>query len=182
MSPIEVLWIALTISFGFVGAARGYPRELGATTVILVDILILERFGRPAVTFFDSEVGTALGIRILQHPNSDLVQFLIYSTFFLLIVFAAYAGETFAFPGKPTRGRTGSLLSIANGLINGYLITGTVWYYLDKYNYPLQRWGLFRPPLTPLAQELLKYVPPRILDPTTLLGLVAILLLLRVRR
>ncbi|NOZ28767.1 MAG: hypothetical protein GXP39_12045 [Chloroflexi bacterium] len=182
MSPIEVLWITLTIVFGFIGAARGYPRELGVTTVMLVAILILQEFGTPLIKILDEQVGPVLGIRILQQPEGDLAQFFIYTGLFLFVVFASYAGETLTFKGKPTKGRIGVLISIANGLVNGYLINGTLWYFLDRYDYPLQRWNLFQPPLTPLAQEMVKYLPQRVLDSTTLIGLIGILMFLRIRR
>ncbi len=182
MSPIEILWITLIAIFGMLGAARGYPRELGVTAVIFVALLVLKQFGEPMVTFLDTQLGPILGFRILQQPNSDITQFLIYTGLFLAVVFASYAGETFSFPGKPARGRVGSLISIANGLVNGYLVTGTIWHYLDEYNYPLERWGLLQLPLTPLAQEMVKYLPPRILNQTVLIGLISILILLRIRK
>ncbi|HEY65411.1 MAG TPA: hypothetical protein G4O02_12655 [Caldilineae bacterium] len=182
MSPIEFYWITLTVAFGFIGAARGYPRELGVTTVMLIAILVLKRFGTPLMSLLDKQLGPLLGVQILQQPDSNLIQYLIYTGFFLAVVFAAYAGETLTFRGQPARGGVGMLISIANGLVNGYLINGTLWYYLDKYDYPIQRWDLFKPPLTDLAQEMVRYLPPRVLDTTMLIGLIGILTLLRIRK
>ncbi|MCD6291682.1 MAG: hypothetical protein J7M34_14380 [Anaerolineae bacterium] len=178
MIPIEVLWGTLTASFGFIGLARGYPRELGVTTVVLAAILILKQFGETLLNLINDQ----LGFQILQGPNSDLIQFLIYDAIFLAIVFASYAGETLTFKGRPMRGYVGSLISLTNGLINGYLVNGTAWYYMDRYHYPIQQWGLFQPPLTSLAQEIVQYLPPRVLSITMLIGLVGLLLVLRVRK
>ncbi len=182
MSPIEILWITLTLVFGFVGMARGYPRELGVTTMALIGIWVLGQLVQPGLKFLDSQVGAAVGVRVTEGPNGDLIQFLAHAAVFLLIVFASYAGETFSFPGKPRKGRIGSLISFGNGLINGYLINGTIWYYLDRFGYPLQRWGLVQPQLSQTAQQMVKYLPPQVIERTVLMGIIAIMLLLRVRK
>lgn len=180
MSPIEVFWITLTFIFCLLGAARGYPKELGVTTMALVGIFMLEQFLDNIISFFDAQIGPVIGIQIQNRPDSNLWLFVIYAGLFLAIVFASYAGRTFAFEGKPAGGRIGTLLNLGVGLFNGYLINGTLWHYLDKYGYPVQRWGLVRPELTPLAQEMVQYLPPRVFSGTLLIGMVGLLLLLRV--
>jgi len=72
------------------------------------------------------------------------------------------------------------------GLVNGVLFTSTLWYYLDKYHYPyLERLGLLYPDLlTPRAELLLKYLPPRLFEgrPEVLGGFAILLVILSVRR
>jgi hypothetical protein len=59
-------------------------------------------------------------------------------------------------------------------------------YYLDLFDYPAQKWGLFQPPLTPFAQSLLPWLPLNVLpegqQDLYLLALVIVLLILRVIR
>jgi hypothetical protein len=72
-------------------------------------------------------------------------------------------------------------MNAINGAVNGYLISGTIWYYLDRFDYPIRFLGLFSPPLTNLAQALLPFLPLPTLEPYLLL-FVAFLILVRVFR
>jgi hypothetical protein len=180
MVPLEVLFVTLIIVFGFVGAARGYPRELGVTTLILTAMVVLT-YMQPALAFFDQRIGPSLGFKITQ-PSGNSLEFFIYAFVFAAIVFASYAGETFSFPGMPKKGRTGSLISFLNGSFNGYLIIGTIWYFLDNWSYIVGGKALIQLPLTATAQGLVAYLPPRIFDRNILLGIIALMLIMRVRR
>ena len=181
MVPIEVLWIVLIILFGFIGMARGYPRELGVTTMSLIALLALNLL-EPRLQRLETALESILRVNILSRPDINAINALIFSAVLLLITFAAYAGQTFYFPGSPRKGRVGSLISFTNGLVNGYLIVGSLWHYLDKFSYGVGAWTLVTLPLTPRAQSLLPYLPPAILDFPFLAGLVVVLMILRIRR
>lgn len=86
------------------------------------------------------------------------------------------------FKGTPPSGYVSHVLGAFVGLINGYFITGTVWFYLHQYGYPF---GLIDgTQLSDTAQRLLDYLPPSIFGdhPAYLLGLLIVLLILSVWR
>lgn len=185
MGPIEVLWGSLLIVFILVGYMRGFNKELGVTTMVLLAMFVLIRFGDRIVRWIDRAL-RLIGMGFIGTPNEDLVRFNIYLLFLLFIVFISYEGETLAFAGTPPKGLAGKLLNLGAGFLNGYLIVGTIWYYLDFFKYPAQKWGLFKPPLTPFAQSLLPLLPQNVLpegmEDLYLLVLVIVLLILRVIR
>jgi len=168
-----------------VGYVRGFNKELGVTTMVLLAMFILVRFGQRLVSAVD-RVLRIFGLGFLGTPNEDLFKFNVYLLFLLFIVYISYEGETLAFAGTPPKGLAGKLLNLGAGFLNGYLIVGTIWYYLDFFNYPAQKWGLFHPPLTPFAQSLLPWLPlnvlPEGLQDLYLLAMVIVLLILRVIR
>ncbi len=185
MGPIEVLWISLVIMFAVVGYVRGFPKELGVTTMVLLGLFILVRFGERIVSAVDRLL-RIFGWRFIGTPDEDLFKFIVYLVFLLFIAYISYEGETLAFAGSPPKGLTGKLLNLWAGFFNGYLIVGSIWYYLDLFGYPAQKWGLFQPPLTPFAQSLLPWLPLNVLpegqQDLYLLALVIVLLILRVIR
>ena len=68
--------------------------------------------------------------------QSNSLLFFLYVGTFLAIVFASYAGRTLDFGGKPMRPPEGTILSLLVGLLNGYLVAGTIWYYANLFGYP----------------------------------------------
>lgn len=185
MGPIEVLWASLLIFFAIIGYVRGFPKEMGVTTMVLLAMFILVRFGDLLTRWVDRAL-RLIGMGFIGTPNEDLFKFNVYFFFLLFIVYISYEGETLAFSGTTPKGLAGRLLNLGAGVLNGYLVVGTIWYYLDAFNYPAQKWGLFKPPLTPFAESLLAWLPLNVLPDGRadlyLLALVIILLILRVIR
>jgi hypothetical protein len=98
----------------------------------------------------------------------------------LAIVFASYAGRTLDFAGKPLRAPEGTILSLLVGLLNGYLVAGTIWYYANLYGYPYMNVDTTR--FTPTAQFMIEYLPQTLAtNPVAWMVPVALLILLRVR-
>ena len=183
MGPLELLWAVLIGIFVAVAVVRGYPRELGITTAILAALLILTKWGDTILRTLDSYLARFTQSSIIfDGPFSDLIQSTFYVVLFLIVVFVSYHGETLAFVGDPPAGPLGVALNLMTGLLNGYLVTGTIWYYLHIFNYPLQMVGLFRPPLTEFAQtHLVPLIPVPLLEPY-LLFLVPFMIVMRVLR
>lgn len=181
MGALELLWFALIIVFTFIGIVRGYPKELGATTSILMVLLVLTKWGGDIILALDAQMGSLLGGSLLTGPYSNLIQATFYLGLFIATVFISYHGETLAFRGYPPPGPLGIAMNAINGAVNGYLVSGTIWYYLDHFDYPISLLGLFSPPLTNLAKALLPFLPLPILEPYLLL-FVAFLILVRVLR
>ena len=180
MGPIEAYFITLMLVFGVVGWVRTFPRELGVTIPVLFGMYILIRFDQRLLDLIN---------RVYEFqgtPRESLIVFNIYLFFMLFITLISYEGETLAFSGKPPPGITGTLLNIGSGLFNGYLVIGTIWFYLDELDYPIRTLGLFEPPLSELGKTVVQLLPqnlpPEGRADQYFLALAVLLVILRVIR
>ena len=182
MGPFEYLWLTVFIIFVLIAFVRGYNKELGTTTLIFVALFLITYFAVPKLPdlindlylkFFD----TPLSQRTIEHIMAGGL-----SLFFIAIVFASYAGDTFAFKGKPAKGFRGFLFNLLVGAMNGYLISGTLWYLQDKFNYPITDFGFLQLPLTSTGETLAQFLPPYVVPPIFWAVLVGIMLIFRVRK
>ena len=135
MGPIEILYLTIGAIVVLLGQARGYVKELGSPLIILVALLILTFFKDSVDTVITASAQGMFGAEEGAEPNLALSLF--YSIVFVAIVFAGYAGRTIMFGGQPAPPPQGFLLSLLVGIINGYLIAATLWYYQEAYGYPL---------------------------------------------
>lgn len=182
MGPIELLYLSIGIIFVFVALARGYNRELGVTIIALTAIFVL--------TLFEERIDSVM-TRILTDfigiTNPLVINFwvaLLFTVLFVFVIFASYAGQVlFIFPGQPAPAPWGTFLSLMVGLVNAYLISGTLWYFQDQYQYPLKLIVLIEDwRLSEAAVALTAYLPPRLFDnPAYWIIPVAVLLFMRVR-
>ena len=180
MGPVELIFISIGLVITLIGLARGYVHELGSTLIILVAIFILTFF-ETQLTGLVTGIGGALGSDG-DSAGNDLLVSVTYSVIFIVIVFGAYSGRTLSFSGTPAPPPQGTIISILVGLLNGYLIAGTLWYYQDAFNYPISQLVTFENTLTDTAQTLLPYLPPSLFDnPVYWIVPVAVLLIIRVR-
>jgi uncharacterized membrane protein required for colicin V production len=180
MGPVELIFISIGLVVTLIGLARGYVQELGSTLIILVAIFILTFF-EDQMTGLLTGIGTAFGGDGDQASN-ELLLSIVYSVIFIVIVFGAYAGRTLNFAGTPAPPPQGTLISLLIGLLNGYLIAGTLWYYQHAYNYPIGQLVTFENNLTETAQTLIDYLPPSLFEnPVYWIVPVAVLLIIRVR-
>jgi hypothetical protein len=182
MGPLEVFFIAIGITIALIGLARGYKRELGTTLIILVALFVLTFFEERIISFFTAASGQLDIVIGSQAESSNLFLMLLFQVAFISIVFASYAGRTLDFPGNQAPPPQGTLLSLAVGALNGYLVAGTLWYYLDQFNYPVQSLGWVQLPLTATGQAMLEFLPQNVFEsPAYWMLPVAVLLIVRVR-
>jgi uncharacterized membrane protein required for colicin V production len=179
MGPIELLFITIALIVTLIGMARGYVKELGNTVIVMSAIFLL--------AFFQDElinIMTKVGVDILGLPNPpNGFLSLFFSGVFIAIVFASYAGKTLDFQGAPMAPPGRWLLNLGVGLLNGYLIAGTLWYYEDTFDYPLRDITGFTEPLSARAQTMIANLPQNLFDnPVYWIIPVAILLILFVRK
>jgi hypothetical protein len=180
MGPVELIFISIGLVVTLIGLARGYVRELGTTLIILVAIFILTFF-EAQLTALVTAIGGAFGGGDDTGDN-ELLLSITYSLIFIIIVFGAYSGRTLNFTGTPAPPPQGTLISLLIGLLNGYLIAGTLWYYQHAYNYPIGQLVTFENTLTDTAQTLINYLPPTLFEnPVYWIVPVAVLLIIRVR-
>jgi len=122
ISLASLMW-ATAIFFAFMGALRGWSRELVGTAGIVLGVF--------AIFQFDALLrGT---IFLLMSPDQVFgVQLII----FLSIVFLAYRSQGVV-DSDEGRGRIQSgILGIIVGFANGYFVAGSIWYFLDINRYP----------------------------------------------
>jgi uncharacterized membrane protein required for colicin V production len=137
----SLMWI-LALFFAIVGFQRGWNRELIATSGIILGFFALFQF--------DSFVR---GTLLLAFPPEQA--FFIQAALFVAIVFFSYQNRVFIAEPKPGRlnFQTG-LLGALVGFINGYLIGGTIWYFLDINQYPFAPYVLAPASTSPSASQL----------------------------
>ncbi len=197
MGPIEGVWFVLIGVFIFLGMIRGFLRELGLTTVMIVWLFGMDQI-IPRVEEFVRQPDSPLAAIGLTEATSGTTFWLVFTLITVLVVYIAYQGETLAFEGTPPSGLSGLLLGGLIGFINGYLVTGTLWWLLNRYGYPIRDTGLFfdfapGQTLSPLGDQIvnqLRLLPPDLLgqgaDSASTLGvlplLVVTMILLRVLR
>ncbi len=186
MAPIEVVFGIIVFVFALIGLGRGFLRELGVTTVLVLVLFFLSRLDPyldramlKGIALVDSTV-TAGQARQVQ---CWVMMFVIVGTTFL-----SYHGETLAFPGQLQHGLQAILLGLMAGAINGYLVAGSIWYYMDKFEYPIGWLGLSPGQFSTTAQAAIQYLPinflgqPAVLGESLLLYLSVFLILVRVVR
>lgn len=158
MVTLTFFFYFLATMFAVIGAMRGWSRELLVTFSVIVSIFIINVVERylPAVSAFVQVGGVG--------------QFWFRTIIIVVLVFFGYqtpnitriAGSRFV------RERfQDSLLGLFLGALNGYLIVGTMWYFLHQAGYPF-------PDISPppggteqgqAAMRLLEIMPPTWLEP-----------------
>jgi len=129
MVSLNALFATFMVFFAFVGALRGWAKEM-----LVAFSVILALFLREIVTKF-----TPLGA-IFDGFNPS-TQFFVHSLFIIVCAVFGYAGPTLsgAMRGKLARETIQDvMLGTVLGAINGYLIVGTLLYFLDQTGYPFQ--------------------------------------------
>ncbi len=186
MAPIEILFGVLVFVFALIGLARGFLRELGVTLVLMFLLYFLTRFEPILTTGLARAVSIGEGVVTMR--SEDEVKAWIYLFIIIGSTFVAYEGETLAFGGQPLRGAQAFIMGLLTGTLNGYLVAGTIWFYLDRFGYPIRFFG-FRPTeLSPVAQGMIRFLPitflggPVLLGQSLLLYLTGLLFLARVIR
>lgn len=183
MGPIELAYAGIGAVILLIGISRGYAKELGSTTIIMVALFLLT-FLQPQITQAISTVAERL-FAITDETMQGYWTSTFLTFVFIAIVFASYSGRTLQFRGKQIAPPGGTIISFLVGLLNAYLIAGTLWYYQDEFGYPVQRFFQIAPSeLTDFAQAVIdgNFLPP-VLFPTAVFWMlpVAVLLVLRVR-
>ncbi len=159
MVSLSFFFFFLVLIFGVIGAMRGWAKEMLVSFGVILAMFILSVLERiPPIR--DSIA--------IQGSSS---KFWLQALVIIILTFFAYqtpnfqrlAGARFA------RERLADLLlGFLMGIINGYLVIGTLWYYLDQAGYkPLQDY--FTPPTSDAVVRLLTYMVPHWMGPGSLL-------------
>jgi hypothetical protein len=143
MIEVSAFMWTLAIFFGIMGYLRGWQREFIVTFAVL-----LLGF---AVFHFDSLIRT-----IFFGINHDTL-FSFQMMLLILTVFYAYNAKTTVAgtrTRRDTRDMRDNMIGALVGALNGYLIGGTFWYFLDINQYPLEAFFIAPAANSPSAQAL----------------------------
>lgn len=151
MSLSAVFWMMVFL-FGVVGAFRGWAKEM----LVLFSMVLALFLGY----VLESYVPGVQGALNAQDPGT---QFVVRSSLILLLAFFGYQSPNIpAFSPKLTRDKLQDwLLGFVLGLVNGYFIVGSLWYYMDVAGYPWP--DLVTPPTIDVATNLIPYLPPKVI-------------------
>jgi uncharacterized membrane protein required for colicin V production len=164
------LWVMIII-FAIVGALRGWTREIVATAGIILAL------------FASWQFSNVLFQPLLAGANAQQI-FYFYTGLLALVTFFAY--QT---PGTASRlsegrlwggrreGLQERLLGFIIGGINGYLVFGSAWYYLDATGYPFAPFITAPAPGSPSA-AMVQSLPLIFLVENNLLTILVIVLFL----
>lgn len=171
MVSLAFVYLSLVFLLALAGALRGWAKEILVTFGMVLAIFLITIFEQfvPVIRDYLNAAGT--------------VSFVIRAVIIFVILLAAY--QTPSIPrlqrGGGDRFRRASfpdtLLGFFLGLLNGYLIVGTLWYYLHAAGYPFNFVSPPDPNL-PGGQAALQYIawlPPQFLSGALLYVVFALL-------
>lgn len=167
MVSFTVLFWLFLILFAIIGAMRGWAKEILVTFSVLLAIFIIVLMETYLPLMSPDSINETTRFWI-QTGTIGLLVFFGYQTPNL----RALAGPRFA------RDRVQDvLLGLILGAVNGYLIVGSIWFYMAEAGYPFQPY--FLPPdettaMGQAARNLLEYMPPEYLMPPWIYFAVAI--------
>jgi len=127
VSLIVVFWMYV-ILFAIIGAMRGWARELLVSFAVILALFIisvLENF-----------------VPFIKDLLSQNAQMLFWFRVLMVVALVFFGYQTPNIPRLSSNNRFARdrlqdvLLGIFLGALNGYLIAGTIWWYLDNAGYP----------------------------------------------
>ncbi len=145
----SLMWVIATFT-AVIGFLRGWNREIVVTAGAVLAMFLLFQF--------DSLLR---GVLLLNLPRDQT--FFIQAGIFLLVIYAAYQGNVADNSGRRDRDRDrrprennlqSGILGGLVGFLNGYLIMGALWYFLDINEYPLAPLITAPAPGSPSAQNI----------------------------
>jgi hypothetical protein len=125
MIQLSALMWTMALFFAIIGFLRGWSKEIVSTAGIILGLFALFQFD------------TLIRGTILANVPRDQV-FLVQGGVFIVVVYFAY--QTRALTEGRREGRDSLQESVLGGLlgfVNGYLIWGSLWYFMDINEYPL---------------------------------------------
>jgi hypothetical protein len=138
--------------FGVIGGFRGWAKEILVTFSMLLALFlmfVLEKY--------------VTGVRDALALQAGGAQVIIRGALILALAYFGYQtpGLPAQFTSKLARDKLQDwMLGAVLGIINGYFIVGSLWYYLDAAGYPLP---IVLPPTDPNVLRYIQYLPPKLL-------------------
>jgi uncharacterized membrane protein required for colicin V production len=161
MIPVEILWLTLICVFAIIGMARGLWKEIGTSTILLLSLFTLHTIQTLIV---DRLTGVLSG-RLPASAPTGTVAAIYYSVSIIFVAFISYQGVVLEFPVRRQGGLLKWAFGFLGGLVNGYLIVGTIWNVAAYAKY--YGLGTISSSLTPLHQKIVPYLPVSLLNAHT---------------
>ena len=155
MVSLTVVFWMYVILFAIIGAMRGWAKELLVSFAVILSL-----------TFSTLMMNYVVFLRDTLPDNSPLLFWLRSIILIVLVAFGYQTPNLPRFAAKMTRERLqDTLLGLVIGAVNGYLIVGTLWFYLYQAGYPFSiiTTPVEGTPMGDMAISLLRYMPPNIL-------------------
>jgi hypothetical protein len=159
MVSLTVLFWLFVILFAIIGAMRGWAKEILVTFSVFVAIFIIV---------------LAESYLPLMSPDSGISQstrFWVETAIIGVLVFFGYQTPNLRALAGPRFARErvqDVLLGLILGALNGYLIVGSIWYYMAEAGYPFAPYFVPPDPNTAMGQaalSMLDKMPPVYLVP-----------------
>lgn len=122
ISLVSLMWTTAAF-FAVAGALRGWRREIRATAGVVIGFL--------AILQFDSLLRGSLFLSF-----SNELTFALQAAIYLDIVVFAYRSQLTLEQEGSRGGARGALFGALAGFFNGYVVAGSIWYFLDINRYP----------------------------------------------
>jgi len=141
MMTLSFAFFLFMVIFAFIGAMRGWAKELLVTFSVILSLFSLEvaqRYLGPFRDFFN--------------PPNGASEFWVRFFLIVLLVFFGYQTPRLAKfgEGKFIREKfRDSILGFIAGWMNGFLIVGTLWFFLADSDYPFKNY-ITRPEVAPI--------------------------------
>jgi len=155
VSLVVLFWVFI-ILFGIIGAMRGWSKEVLVTSSLVMGLFLNAILGNYVAVYQNLLTG-----------EPPATQFVLLALPLLLLAFAGYQSPRLtALQGKLARERIeGILLGLVIGLLNGYLLVGSLLFYFHATGYPT---ALITAPaegseLAAQLQGMMAFMPPALL-------------------
>jgi len=160
MIPVEYMWFVALLAFSAIGAARGLAKELGTAAILMISLFTLYIVWTKFVVGLTASSETDGGI-------GGWLKIAYFGIAITIIAYISYEGYVLSFPVKQAKGLIGSVLGLVSGLLNGYLVIGTLWDLLAQANYFSSKWGLIDGSLSSLHNTIAHYLPLSLMHNTS---------------
>lgn len=172
MVSLTFLFWMLVILFGIIGAMRGWAKELLVAFSMILALTLL-RLIETFVPFVRNMMPLEqIKVEGAFVPPVDSTIFWMRVIIVILLVFFGY--QTVALPRFATKAAREKLqdmmLGFVFGAANGYLVVGTLWFYMHASGYPFDYISAPMPgsPTGDAAIALIDYLPPNLLGEPTI--------------
>ncbi len=130
MVSLTIVFWMLVIIFAVIGAMRGWAKELLVTFALILSIFILTVLDK-----FAPEL-----VKSLAKDGASSLFWLRFAVTMGLVIFGYQSVSISRISASPRLIRGSmqdTLLGLFIGALNGFLVVGTLWFYLDQTKYPL---------------------------------------------
>jgi hypothetical protein len=155
MIALVMVFVIFLIFFGFIGASRGWAKEVLVIASVILALAV--------ITLLEDL------LKLDQMIKNDVVWYWIRMFILFTLVLFGYQSPKVQRISKATekRAQIGDwILGFLMGMISGYFVVGTAWYYSNEAGYPLIN-EFIRPPAANFAEateRVLAILPPTWLD------------------